>query len=68
MNDLIRSGAFDMFLNMFSGTKSVFVSGNGTSGRTSLLQRKGKQLGFDIPDSEDDSDDTEEVPYIELGE
>ena len=68
MDDLTRNKAFEMFCNMFGGTKTVLVSGKGTSGRTSLLPRKGKQLGYDVPDSEDDSDDAEEVPYIEVGE
>ena len=67
MDDLTRNKAFEMFYNMFGGTKTVLVSGKGTSDRTSLLPRKGKQLGYDVPDSEDDSDDTEEVPYMELG-
>ena len=68
MNDLTRNKVFEMFCNMVGDTKTVLVSGKGTSGRTSLLPRKGKQLGYDVPDSEDDSDDIEEVPYIELGE
>ncbi len=68
MDDLTRNKAFEMFCNMFGGTKAVLVSGKGASGRTSLLPRKGKQLGFDVPDSENNSDDTEKLTYIELGE